>query len=1459
DGIRYAAAISLAKLENGSFEVLQVLFAALNDENWQVRSSAAQALVQLRNSNAEVIEGLLADLKNEDQETYIRSSAALAVVKPSVECFEGLLCGLKDKDSHVIDLAVKALGDLQNRSPEIVEGLLRASQDENKVLSFAAQKALEMLENPSAEIVETLLRLLKDKNSDVRSRAAYALDKLQNAGANVVEGLVAALKDSTASVGSAAAYALGKLQNAGANVVEGLVAALKDSTASVRSSAAHALGKLHNPTTEVIEALLGVLKDEEPSVRLITAEALAELQNSSTEVVEVLLFELRSKAWLPELSSAAKALGLLQNSSPEVVKGLIRAQKDDYHGTRSSAVQVLAQLENPSAEVIEGMLAALKNEDSAARRSAAEALGKLSNPDAKVIEGLIDALNDKSVEVRDRAAEALGKLQNPSVEKLEILLRVLNGLKDNQHAIRVVNIIQQWITRQSGILQSPENIVLKNAEWFAALSDKEDCRAFFENHDATQHDILLTAIQHDNAGLVKWMIEHEIPTICNHKNSGHYLLEAVSLRFVNVVQVLLPYFNVHLETKNEAGQTPLLLAAHLGDGTLIKLLLDAGADFEAKDHQGHSFMEILNEQCSDKSMIEQVKEELHYHVVMKQLIAMPQKSNAELDYHHIAFDEIKFDDSEEAIGEGSYGVIHKGEWHGISVAVKQLKLKKLSVDLARSYEREAQLMSKCHFPHIVRLYGACTKAPHYAMVMEYLPKGALRNVLEDTTEALSWVRRWQIAIDIAAGLDYLHSRNILHRDLSSNNVLLDDNYRAKIGDFGQSKLKEHTATMTLNVSTSSRWRAPELADSKKANTKASDIYSLGMILWELSTRQLPYGQCNDFQIAKILHDISISKQSGEAIDYQPISDDCPAAFAALIRACWQEEGARPSAGVLLKKLQEGCKEAMMYQIELDKKPWHVGVKAEKSHLKPYQIIEAGKEDIEKVLWAYQHHPVEGMDIGEVQVIVNPALEKGFEARLSLLQQRANQPAFAARWQEDNEAPVRKEVMDYGKALTVPYAASDYPEVKLMPVWHGTKPEVLESLYSTGYANLALTDSGFFGKGIYGAVEASYAHRVYGKGALLLSWFSWYSAYPVISGDSKKLRGKANFSNYDAHFIPVVPETDSPNENCFYPPSGSELPRVTEMVVFEAAQALPRYQVGLVKRTPEKPIKLLGQSPYGLFRHKAKTSRINLYEAAECVYRAYLSKAYTVKKNLIDWEYKHQLYSNLSVTIPRPNHGLAHTLRTMSYVPFVIEQYLSYQQNLSAKEIKCLQDHGTLIQLALLFYVTGRANEAGHAEGNLYKRFRQDSAKNFKKFLEEVKSEYAISEDIKNECVVAIEQGYYTPVEHVFTDIICLCHDLDTLRCFDEAKFETTLRGDIARLLGEGGAQKLKALALKCLELTGDRIMGDNDYAKDYDGPRFIECSQNVATCFHFIDIAIREWQEHCGKKSLTDILLVHHI
>jgi hypothetical protein len=200
-----------------------------------------------------------------------------------------------------------------------------------------------------------------------------------------------------------------------------------------------------------------------------------------------------------------------------------------------------------------------------------------------------------------------------------------------------------------------------------------------------------------------------------------------------------------------------------------------------------------------------------------------------------------------------------------------------------------------------------------------------------------------------------------------------------------------------------------------------------------------------------------------------------------------------------------------------------------------------------VLQQYALCPRAGYDVVAVTELCNPDLTSAFESRLRQLQSRAGKPAFAPRFASEAEAQQRGAVIDVLRAHAAPFHDVSYPDVTILAAWHGTDSSILPSIMSASFANLASTDSGFFGKGIYASLDAEYADRCYASfdhakkrerdtGALVMCCVSLFSAYPVISrSDMNKLQGKGNYQNYDAHIVPVIPADNSnPRELNYFP-------------------------------------------------------------------------------------------------------------------------------------------------------------------------------------------------------------------------------------------------------------------------------------------------------------------------------------
>ncbi|CAF2060397.1 unnamed protein product [Brassica napus] len=225
---------------------------------------------------------------------------------------------------------------------------------------------------------------------------------------------------------------------------------------------------------------------------------------------------------------------------------------------------------------------------------------------------------------------------------------------------------------------------------------------------------------------------------------------------------------------------------------------------------------------------------------------------SESDYDGLQI--IKNEDLEELkeLGSGTFGTVYHGKWRGSDVAIKRIKK---SCFAGRSSEQErltgefwgeADILSKLHHPNVVAFYGVVKDGPGGALatVTEYMVDGSLRHVLVRRDRHLDRRKRLIIAMDAAFGMEYLHSKNIVHFDLKCDNLLvnLKDPSRpiCKVGDFGLSKIKRNTL-VSGGVRGTLPWMAPELLNgsSSKVSEKV-DVFSFGIVLWEILTGEEPY-------------------------------------------------------------------------------------------------------------------------------------------------------------------------------------------------------------------------------------------------------------------------------------------------------------------------------------------------------------------------------------------------------------------------------------------------------------------------------------------------------------------------------------------------------------------------------------------------------------------------------------------
>ncbi|XP_030528261.1 leucine-rich repeat receptor-like serine/threonine-protein kinase BAM1 [Rhodamnia argentea] len=203
------------------------------------------------------------------------------------------------------------------------------------------------------------------------------------------------------------------------------------------------------------------------------------------------------------------------------------------------------------------------------------------------------------------------------------------------------------------------------------------------------------------------------------------------------------------------------------------------------------------------------------------------------------------------IGKGGAGIVYKGAMpNGDQVAVKRLPAMGRGSSHDHGFNAEIQTLGKIRHRHIVRLLGFCSNHETNLLVYEYMPNGSLGEVLHGKKGGhLIWSLRYKIALEAAKGLCYLHhdcSPLIVHRDVKSNNILLDSDFEAHVADFGLAKFLQDSGTSECMsaIAGSYGYIAPEYAYTLKVDEK-SDVYSFGVVLLELVAGRKPVGEFGD--------------------------------------------------------------------------------------------------------------------------------------------------------------------------------------------------------------------------------------------------------------------------------------------------------------------------------------------------------------------------------------------------------------------------------------------------------------------------------------------------------------------------------------------------------------------------------------------------------------------------------------
>lgn len=589
---------------------------------------------------------------------------------------------------------------------------------------------------------------------------------------------------------------------------------LRDANKMVRSAALTALASRGDAVN--IAAVARLLQDPDIDVQNKAVDMMVQLNHPET--VRYLTDALKDES---EYARRAAVEVLNEVSTRDSVKELFQVLKDDDWWVRSRAGDALAEIGGP--KVVNSVVQLIRDEDEEIRRTAIEILN--ATRDESAVDHLIKATYDNDWWVKERAIDALSKIgsskavprleemlgQNPKTDT--VIVRALGKLGSEKHISRIVP-----------LLNSPERDV--QVEAIRALSHLAD-----ESHAETVRGVLQKIKQVDE------------PTIIN---SADKALKDLDARFSATVYA-----------ENER-------AKKIGEHTKTMLLDD------------DDLSKLLDQQAKARTEAAQIEKD----PTATTPAAVP-PAPAHLDISKLKPGDVidgryKYI---EKIGKGAFGTVLLMQ---DAVVDEQLILKFLNPNVSSDEEmmkrfvHELRYSRKITHRNVIRIYDFLHLEGAYAISMEYFPSHTLsgeipNNQPMDVSKVLKFSR------DIATGMTVAHQAGVIHRDLKPANVLVNDEGLLKIVDFGVAAAAasgDTQLTKTGYVIGSPKYMAPEQILGKKVDETA-DIYSVGVIMYEMATGHPPYSRGDHMSVM-------YQHVQGKAKQCQEVNPDIPDEFAAII-------------------------------------------------------------------------------------------------------------------------------------------------------------------------------------------------------------------------------------------------------------------------------------------------------------------------------------------------------------------------------------------------------------------------------------------------------------------------------------------------------------------------------------------------------------------------------------------------
>jgi serine/threonine protein kinase len=414
-------------------------------------------------------------------------------------------------------------------------------------------------------------------------------------------------------------------------------------------------------------------------------------------------------------------------------------------------------------------------------------------------------------------------------------------------------------------------------------------------------------------------------------------------------------------------------------GLSIKQVFDKEQDREDRQKDQEILLakqdEIIQETQAAKSAVQRLDlEELKRHQVLAKEIASIKYALVHLcgadqirkskiaKTLYVPFFQLAID---ELLASGSFGDIYVGKYLSQPVAIKLLE-RELTDRERKEFEREIMIMQDLRSDYIMPIYAVCDEPGRACIVMKYMEQGTLRRAL-DRNPTLSLKARHQLVLDVVMGLYYLHHQEIVHGDLNSDNVFVDTEGRARLANFTLSKAKGSNITSVSKHSIALQWLPPEvlLAETSVARiTAQGDIYSLGVVLWEIMTGKKPYSNCSEKEFIDLIR----------RDEREFIPEHIPALYHDIIRTCWQKE-----------PVQRSTLEAFLHQLQAYKVSEPLAIAHDEATIDPDVFFAAGchyekLKQFEQAAVCYQR----AVNVGHLKAKTNLAMlyMQGFGVEIS---------------------------------------------------------------------------------------------------------------------------------------------------------------------------------------------------------------------------------------------------------------------------------------------------------------------------------------------------------------------------------------------------------------------------------------------------------------------------------------------